>query len=68
MAGRVFVYDGRQFPDPNAAWTIEQVRDALADQLPDLANATHKESKGDGNTTIIEFQKRVGTKGEGTAL
>ena len=60
--GRIFVYDGREFEDPDPEMTVEQVRISLADFYGDLANATVSETKRDENT-IYQFNKRVGTKG-----
>lgn len=59
---RVFVYDGREFPDPDPNLKVDEVRQYMATLLPELSNADTKESKR-GEDTIIEFKKRVGTKG-----
>ena len=59
---RIFVYDGREFEDPDPEMTVEQVRASLADFYGELNNATCSESKRD-NDTIYKFEKRVGTKG-----
>lgn len=59
---RIFVYDGREFPDPDPASTPEEVRQSMTSFFPELANADIKQSKR-GDDDIIEFQKRVGTKG-----
>lgn len=59
---RVFVYDNREFPDPDPGLSVEEVRQKMADFFPDLANAEAKESKR-GDDTVIEFVRRVGTKG-----
>ena len=60
--GRIFVYDGREFEDPDPEMTVDQVRANLADFYGELANATVSETKRDENT-IYQFNKRVGTKG-----
>ena len=60
---RIFVADGREHPDPDPGLTIENVRDLMADFLPDLVGATWIETAR-GEDTIIEFQRRVGTKGD----
>ena len=57
---RVFVYDNREFPDPEM--TVEQVKVTLADFYGEIANASVKETQR-GEDTIFEFQRRVGTKG-----
>jgi len=59
---RVFVYDGREFPDPDPKLKVDEVRQHFATFFPELSNAESKESKR-GEDTIIEFKKRVGTKG-----
>ena len=59
---RVFVYDGREFPDPDSAMTPEEVRQSMTSFFPELANADVKQSKR-GDDDIVEFQKRVGTMG-----
>jgi len=59
---RVFVYDGREFPDPDPNMSVEEVRQSMTSFFPELANADTKQSKR-GDDDIVEFQKRVGTKG-----
>lgn len=60
---RVFVYDGREFPDPDPNLSVDEVRQHMAGFFPELSNAETKESKR-GEDSVIEFKKRVGTKGE----
>jgi len=59
---RVFVYDGREFPDPDPNMSVEEVRQSMTSFFPELANADTKQSKR-GDDDIVEFEKRVGTKG-----
>ena len=59
---RVFVYDDREFPDPDAGMTVDEVKATLSDFYGEIANASVKETKR-GEDTIYEFQRRVGTKG-----
>ncbi len=59
---RIFVYDDREFPDPDAGMTVDEVKATLADFYGEIANASVKETKR-GEDTIYEFQRRVGTKG-----
>jgi len=59
---RVFVYDGRSFPDPDPKMSVEEVRQSLTTFFPELANAELRMSKR-GDDDIIEFKRRVGTKG-----
>ena len=60
---RIFVYDNREFPDPDTSMTIDEVKATLADFLPEIATSSVKQSQRDGDT-IIEFTKRAGTKGD----
>ena len=59
---RIFVYDDREFPDPDPQMSVEQVRNTLSDFYGEIANASVKETHR-GENTIYEFQRRVGTKG-----
>ena len=59
---RIFVYDGREFPDPDPKLPMEEVRKQLAEFLPELANADTREEKR-GEDTAYTFSKRIGTKG-----
>jgi PRTRC genetic system protein C len=60
---RIFIAGGREHPDPDPTLSIEKVRDIMADFLPDLVGATWTETlRGEDN--LIEFNRRVGTKGE----
>ena len=59
---RIFVYDDREFPDPDPELSVEQVKQTLSDFYGEIANASVKETTR-GEDTIIEFQRRVGTKG-----
>lgn len=59
---RVFVYDGREYPDPDPELSPEEVRTTLANLLPELANAETKHTKR-GDDDVYEFKRRVGTKG-----
>ena len=59
---RVFVYDDREFPDPDPEMSVDQVKATLSDFYGEIANASVKETNR-GDDTIYEFQRRVGTKG-----
>lgn len=67
---RIFIYDNREFPDPDPKLTVDQVRQNMATFFPELANAEVKESKRPSATepgvvdNVYTFVKRVGTKGE----
>jgi len=66
---RVFVYDGREFPDTDPSLTADEVRQSMSSFFPELSNAEIKESERDSETApgekdaVFEFQRRVGTKG-----
>ena len=59
---RVFIYDGREFPDPAPSRSVEEVKAMMADFFPELFNAEVRESRR-GEDTLHEFVRRVGTKG-----
>ncbi len=59
---RIFIYDNREFPDPDPKLMVDQVRQNMAAFFPELANAESSESKR-GEDTIVTFKRRVGTKG-----
>ena len=62
---RVFVYDGKELPDPDPNMSPEEVRQFMTSFYTELANAETKQSKR-GDDDIFEFKKRVGTKGVDT--
>jgi PRTRC genetic system protein C len=59
---RIFIYDGREFPDPDPGLTEDGVRQMMTDFFPELANAETKEVAR-GEDTLYEFVKKVGVKG-----
>ncbi len=63
MGKRIFIYDGREFPDPDPSLTPDQVRQNHSALLPELANADTTHSKR-GEDDVYTFHKRVGTKGD----
>lgn len=66
---RIFVVDGREFPDPDPKLSVDEVRQYMTTYFPELSNAEVKESKRPSATVVgevenvIEFKRRVGTKG-----
>jgi PRTRC genetic system protein C len=60
---RRFIYDCREFPDPDTTLSVEEVRTQLAEFFPELANAETREEKRDDDT-VYTFTKRIGTKGQ----
>ena len=59
---RIFVYDDREFPDPDPNMSVEEVKSMMTDFFPELANAEVREHTR-GDDTLHEFVRRVGTKG-----
>lgn len=61
--GRVFVYNGQEYPDPDPALAVDYVRRELARFVPELTNADVREERRADGTTQYVFTKRLGTKG-----
>ena len=59
---RKFVYDNREYPDPDPSVSVDQVRQMMSSFFPELASATVQERQ-QGQDTVYEFEKCVGTKG-----
>ena len=59
---RIFVYEGREFPDPDPNLDVEGVKKMMTDFFPELANADVKDVAR-GEDTLYEFIKKVGVKG-----
>ncbi len=59
---RVFVVENRRYPDPDPSLSVDQVRQQFTSFFPELVTATASERR-EGEDTVVEFQKRVGTKG-----
>ena len=59
---RIFLYDGREFPDPDPQLSVEEVRQQLSVFFPELSNADTREERR-GENTVYTFSKRIGTKG-----
>ena len=59
---RVFIYEGREFPDPDPNLSADEVRQMMTSFFPELANAEIREHARDGDT-LHELVRRVGTKG-----
>jgi len=64
---RKFIYENKEYPDPDPAMTVDDVRQNYAQFFPELASAeTKSEVKKKGTPdqyTEYTFKKRVGTKG-----
>lgn len=59
---RIFIYDGRDFPDPDPTMSVDDVRASMVPFFPELANAKSAETK-EGDNTVITFTRNTGTKG-----
>ncbi len=59
---RIFVVDGREFPDPDPKLPVDEVRKQLGEFFPELANADTREEKR-GEEVRYVFTRRIGTKG-----
>lgn len=60
---RTFVYDGREFPDPDPHLSVEDVRKQLSEFFPELTNADTRQEKRSDQAVVYTFSKRIGTKG-----
>ena len=59
---RIFVYDGKEMPDPDPKMSVDEVRQSFVEFFPELANADNKKTKR-GEDEVYTFSKRTGTKG-----
>jgi len=59
---RVFVYDGREHPDPDPTLSVEDVKRLFGDFFPEVATAEVRTAQR-GEDQVVEFVRRVGTKG-----
>lgn len=59
---RVFEFGALRFPDPNPDLSNQEVRDMLATQYPELANATITETVRAGKRVIL-LERSIGRKG-----
>lgn len=66
---RIFVYDQREFSDPDPKMSTDEVRAYYANFMPELHNAEikdlgeRKSKTSEEKEHLWEFKKRVGTKG-----
>jgi len=60
---RIFVYDDREFPDPDPSLSVEDVRKQLSDFFPELTNAETREERRGDDEVRYTFARRIGTKG-----
>ena len=62
---RKFIYENREFPDPDPNMSPEEVRDSLADFYKELNNSEVRAETA-GMDTIYRFERRTGVKGRGS--
>ena len=60
---RVFLFNGTKLPDPNPAFTVEQVRDVYVNTYPELATAAVDGPSPVNGTMQYTFTRAVGAKG-----
>jgi len=59
---RIFVYDGKEYPDTDPTKTPDEVRQWMTNFYVELANADVIEHKR-GEDTLYELKRKVGVKG-----
>ena len=50
---RLFVYDQREFPDPDPNLSVEDIKKMMSDFFPELANAEVKEQQSLGWMLVL---------------
>jgi PRTRC genetic system protein C len=60
---REFFYNGVRIPDPDPAMTVEQVRDLLTPNFPEIAIASVSGPEDTGTELRYTFSRAIGTKG-----
>jgi len=60
---REFHYNGIRIPDPGPEMTVEQVRDLLTPNYPEIATATVSGPEATGSALRYTFSRAIGTKG-----
>ena len=59
---REFNYNGVRIPDPAPQMSVEQVRDLLTPQFPEIATATLTGPEDTGTTLRYTFNRAIGSK------
>ena len=59
---REFNYNGARIPDPAPQMSVEQVRDLLTPQFPEIATATLTGPEDTGTTLRYTFSRAIGSK------
>ena len=60
---REFFYNGVRIPDPGPELTVEQVRDLLAPNCPEIATASVSGPEATGTVLRYTFSRAIGSKG-----
>jgi PRTRC genetic system protein C len=60
---REFNYNGVRIPDPAPQMSVEQVRDLLTPQFPEIATASLTGPEDTGTTLRYTFSRAIGSKG-----
>ena len=60
---REFNYNGVRIPDPAPQMSVEQGRDLLTPQFPEIATATLTGPEDTGTTLRYTFNRAIGSKG-----
>ena len=60
---REFHYNGVRIPDPGPELTVEQVRDLLTPNYPEIATASVAGPEATGSALRYTFSRAIGSKG-----
>lgn len=60
---REFQYNGIRIPDPGPELTVDQVRDLLTPNYPEIATASVSGPEATGSVLRYTFSRAIGTKG-----
>lgn len=60
---REFQYNGIRIPDPGPELSVDQVRDLLTPQFPEIATASVSGPEATGTALRYTFNRAIGTKG-----
>jgi PRTRC genetic system protein C len=60
---REFHYNGVRIPDPGPELTVEQVRDLLTPNYPEIATASLSGPEDTGSVLRYTFSRAIGSKG-----
>ena len=60
---REFNYNGIRIPDPGPGLTVDQVRDLITPQFPEVATASVSGPEAAGSVLLYTFSRAIGTKG-----